>query len=805
MKTYGIFFVAVFFSILAFSFLQAEDVYPVDYSDSIHKSCPPIAFLKRPTHGRRGTNGTMLGQTTAAGSSICIYDPAKPHEGAKTIFKTEKGFIFDMSPCYEGKKLLFSFMDNIEKGEDSFHIWQIDTDGSNLLQLTSGPYHDASAVYLPDGRIVFCSTRVESFSLCQDYLAAALYIINGDGSNMRRLEYNTLCDTTPFVLNDGSILFTRWEYQDKNIFCTQGLWTINPNGTRVQLFYGNTLTVPNSICAAKQIPGTNKILCTMAAHHHPPIGAIAVIDRSLGLENSKAMVNITPEVPYHPTTGNDWRHTNWGPGDKFYAFSYTDPYPISENLCLVVYGGMETGPKRHSIYLMDYEGNKTPLYEDPEISCYNPVPLHKRPMPHTIHGEVPPEPKGQGTFFLSDVYQGLIDKGVKRGQVKQLMVMSQIPKKYNTEGPRYHDHYPVIGHGNYYPKECFGTVPVDENGTAYFTAPAGIELYFIALDKDGKEIRRMGTVTQITDGETQGCIGCHESRFKAPPSNPNAMKRLAKAPDTITPPSWGAGPVSYVKQVQPVLDKYCISCHSGRNPEAGLDLSGDKARFYNMSYRTLVDRGLVEYYYINQGPTGNFPPLKTGSWVSRLTEFIESHHADVNVDNQSRRRIYNWIDANAPYYGRWDMTRPHTMGGRDLWHYVENDRRVVPKRQLWFASFEDIYMKNCSSCHERITNENKSDWGDHSVTNAWINLTNPQYSRALNAHLAEDAGGMGIITQRNGNTPPIFADTTDDTYLAMLKAIQAGKQALYGRPRVDMEYAVPVPQQRNFAKLYENE
>ena len=224
-----------------------------------------------------------------------------------------------------------------------------------------------------------------------------------------------------------------------------------------------------------------------------------------------------------------------------------------------------------------------------------------------------------------------------------------------------------------------------------------------------------------------------------------------------------------------------------------------------MSYRSLIDRKLVEYYYINQGPTGNFPPLKSGSWASKLTKIIESDHYDVNMDDQSRRRIYNWIDANAPYYDRWDMTKPYTMGGRDLWHYVENDQRVAPKRQPWFADFEDIYMEKCSSCHGRITNENKNSWGDRSVTNAWINLTDPEYSRALNAHLAEDAGGMGIITQQNGNAPPIFADTTNETYQTMLKAIEAGKKALYGRPRVDMEGAVPIPQQRNFGKLYNYE
>jgi len=775
---------------------------PHAFIDNIVQNCPPIIFLKWQRHGRNGTNATMLGRRTNPGSSICIYDPSKPNEGTRTIFKTENGFVFDMSLSYDAEKLLFSYMEDVVNHKGSFHIWQMNIDGTNLKQLTDGPYHDASAVYLPDGRIVFCSTRVKSFSLCQDFLAAAMYIIDSDGSNLRRIEYNTLCDTTPFVLDNGSILFTRWEYQDKNIFSVEGLWTINPDGSRVQLFYGNTITIPNAIYGARQIPGTSRILCVMAAHHHRPIGAIAVIDRSLGLENPRAITNITPEVPYHPTVGKNWRDCNWGPGDKSYPYSYADPYPISDKLFVAAYGGMNDGPKRHRIYLMDYQGNKRLLCSDPELFCFSPIPIQKRPLPHIIPGQVSPEPKGQGTFFVSDIYEGLIDKGVKQGQVKQLLIMSQTPKKYNTEGPRYHDHYPVMGHGSYYAKNCLGTVPVDKNGSVYFTAPAGIELYFIALDKDGKEIRRMGSITQITDGENQSCIGCHESRFKAPALDTGAMARLSKKPDAITPMPWGAGTVSYVKQVQPVLDKYCVKCHSGRTPKARMDLSGDKTRFYNMSYRSLIDRKLVEYYYINPGPTGNFPPLASGSWVSKLTKVIESNHSNTNMDDQSRRRIYNWIDANAPYYDRWDMTRPYTMGGRDLWHYVENNRRTTPKRQPWFAKLEDIYMNNCSSCHGRISNPKKSDWGNRSDSNAWINLTNPQYSRVLNAHLAKKAGGMGLVKQKDGKSPPVFADTTDKTYQAMLNAIKSGKKALYDRPRVDMDRAVPIAQQRNFGKLY---
>jgi len=606
------------------------------------RRCPPVAFIKRPANGRRGTNATMLARMTATGSGIWLFEPAHPERGAKTIFNDPEGFIFDMSPSYDGKRLVFAYKRKVRERKDSFHIWEIRTDGTGLRQITKGRYHDVSPVYLPDGRIVFVSTRVEAFSMCQDFLAAALYVVNPDGTGLRRLEYNTLCDTSPAVLDDGSILFTRWEYQDKNIFCVQGLWTINPDGSRLQLFYGNTLTIPNSIYGARQIPGTKKVICTMAAHHHPPLGAIAIIDRTLGLENPEAMKVLTPEIPYRPRLGPAWNYganNTWGPGDRFFPWSYGDPWPVAEDLFLVAYGGPpEGGPRRYRIYLMDERGEKVCLYEDPKTSCFNPVGLAPRPLPRRFPGQPPQEPKGEGTYLVLDIYRGLREAGVQRGQVKALRIMSQVPKKYNTEGPRYRDHYPAIGHGTYYVKYCYGTVPVSEDGTAYFRAPAGVELYFQALDAEGREVRRMGTVTQITDGEVQTCIGCHEPRNATPPNDYRPSPVPRRQPDRITPPPWGEGTIDFVRLVQPVLDRHCVRCHGGEKTEADLDLSGDKTRFFNMAFETLTDRRLVTFYWIHDAPTGNFPPLASGSYVSKLTKLLMSDHHGVTA-------LIRWADA----------------------------------------------------------------------------------------------------------------------------------------------------------------
>jgi len=739
---------------------------------------PRIAFIKRRDYGMRGTNATMFAHRTGKGSAICTYDPSRPTVSPKTVFETKEGFIFDMSPSFDGRKLVFSY-----KPENNlpFHIWEINVDGTGLRQITKGPYHDVSPIYYGDGRIIFTSSRVESYSLCQNFLACALHVVDADGSNMRRFDWTTLCTISPAVLADGSILCTRWEYQDKNIFMWEGLWTINPNGRQLKLYHGNTLTVPNSVYGGKEIPGTKKVIVTMAAHHHPPLGDIAIVDRSLGVENPKGMTKITNATPYKVTVGNNWRHTNWQPGDRLYRNSFTDPYPVTKEYSLVSDG--RTG--RHHIAMLKHDGTIVPLYKDDKLQCFNAVSLNKKSVPNIIPGQCPQEP-GEGAFFVQDVYQGLLRQGVKRGQVKRLRIMAQSPKKYNTEGPRYHDHYPIIGQGSYYVKINLGTVPVAENGAIYFKAPSNTEIYFQALDENGKEIIRMGSVTQITTGEQASCIGCHEDRLKPSPVNPTNMRRMRKPPNKILPPSWGAGPVDYVRQVQPVLDKYCIKCHSGATPPKDVNLTGDKTQFYSMSYQSLVFRRYVEYYYINPGPTGNFPAFGTGSWVSRLTRIIESKHMStnkdrkpVNVDDEGRRCIYAWIDANVPYYGTWDMSRPWSTGGRDATTIPKTDGRGRPAQAPWVAELRKI----CTEKKIRVDARN-------------LNFTNPQLSPEFVKLLARSAGGAA------DDRTARFKSTRDPDYRAVLKVLMKAKATLLAHPRIDMPGARAIPQKRDFGRVF---
>jgi len=742
------------------------------------RSLPKIAFTKRHHLAKPFGVGTVYCWSVyRPGGGLFIYDPAHPEQEPRMIFDAAKGVIFDMSLSYDAKKILFSYMrltrdPELDKEKlgyrgnvDSFHLYEIGVDGCGLKQLTFGRYHDVSPVYLPDGRICFTSTRGESYSMCQPGLSSALYTCKADGTDMIRIEHSTLASMTPFVLDDGSILYMRWEYQDKSLFTLQGLWTVNPDGTRVRLFYGNTITNPNVIWQAKAVPGRpNHVLATLGPHHGNPVGAIGLINRSLGTENPEATTNLTPEFDFTPSKAV---HTGGGPGDKQYVWAFRDPWPVTKDVALVAYGGpAKDGPGRYRLFAIDYEGNKTQVYEDEQISCFHPMPIVERPTPRRIipiaRSESP-----KGTFLVTDVYQGLLEYGIERGTVKEIRVLTQVPKRCNMRGHRQWDHDPLISRGSYYVKRIVGRAPVEPDGSAHFEAPAGIELYFEALDEAGREICRMGSVTQLMPGERQSCIGCHESRdaiIPPPKGIPAAMRR---APSKLKPaPFGGDGTVDYVKHVQPVFDRHCVRCHSGETPGAQLDLSGDKTRFFNMSYENLLSKNWVHFIYINKGLTDFFRPLETGCPKSRLVAHLEQGcpgNQGKIIPDRDRRIIYAWIDANCSYYSTYANTRPGTPGSRDLY------------RGGWYGELNAAGLGR------------PNDYD--------VNFTRPECSPLLLKNLSATAGGW-----HTGDAP--LKSKSEERYVKALEAITKGKAELDARPRVDMPGAKPVDYPVDYGGLY---
>jgi hypothetical protein len=216
---------------------------------------------------------------------------------------------------------------------------------------------------------------------------------------------------------------------------------------------------------------------------------------------------------------------------------------------------------------------------------------------------------------------------------------------------------PRIGYANAESaRMLLGTVPVEADGSAYFRAPAGKPLYFQAVDASGRAVQTMRSVTYLQPGEQRGCVGCHEPRALTP-----AVRRplaLERAPSPITPGPDGTRPFSYPRLVQPVLDRHCVECHDGTDePEKSpLALTGQPVGAFTKSYESL--KPYVRWY--EWGGASIRPiatrPGEAGADQSRLARILDddAHRGHVQLSDADQRRVYIWLDANAPFYGTYE-------------------------------------------------------------------------------------------------------------------------------------------------------
>ncbi len=623
------------------------------------KALPPIAFIKCPPFSINAIAPYIAKGSSPA--SICIFDPARPDKPFRVVFGGGDVKLFDMNISYDAKTIFFSAK---LKGSNRWHIYEIGVDGHGLKQITSDDSDNISPVLLPNGEIMFVSTRADTRVMCQNKPSGLLYICNRNGSNVRKVSANTLSDHTPQVLNNGRVIFTRWDYGiDKNVFSRQNLWTMNPDGSALQIFGSNTKEDPDGFWQARAIPGRPEVVCVFGPHHNYHAGMIGLVwNRPVGRaidRRGEGFRWITSQLPTISDIALPW--------------GYQDPYPINEHQFIVSFGG--DGEKKNRLYLLDDRGNRKLLYEAAEekMGCWSPLPLASRKRPPVIPTksvnpefvekdpvEVNTNPSDHltGTFILQDVYKGLRPH-VKRGEIKALQIVEQVPRSREMTGPSLWGQWVEMSRGTMYARRLIGTVPVEEDGSAHFTAPALRDISFNALDAEGKVIRRMGSTLHIMPSETQSCIGCHEKKGTAPmaaSSRSLAARRSASVPKY---PEWTEkGILDFTKVVQPVLDRHCVKCHSGPTPKGNMDLSGDKTHYHNMAYDMLLDRGLVHYIPIAGTGHEEGTAKARGSFISKIRKHIETDICCEKLPLEDRKRIYAWIDANVPYYGRMSIPIP---------------------------------------------------------------------------------------------------------------------------------------------------
>lgn len=629
-----------------------------------------VVFVERkqfPQDHHNTANIFQLGEINEGAWSACAgnsamykadFDSSGNLAAIRKLVSSKDGIVRDPEISFDAKKIVFSMRENLG---DSYGIYELDLPSGKFVRLTRvAEACDIDPAYLGDGSIVFASTRAAKYCGCNRHIMCNLYKMDPDGANIVQIGNSIEFEHMPHVLRDGRILYTRWEYVDRNFSGAQGLWTCNPDGTAHALYWGQETKQP--CLNAVQMPESTTVAAILGSCHNIAWGALAVIDRKIDVEGEKSVVKIFPP---------EARKLIDKPGDVFadsmnaLKIKYEDPEPVSEKLVLVS-RTLSEGTRKMGLFLVDVDSGaeKLVVESDGELGIFDAKVVSKRPLPQSSAERRSWERGAKSFVYVGDVYEGTHMKGVKRGDIKWLRVVQDhfkltfSPGWWENEGSQ----APAMNFDDYDRKEPLGVVPVRDDGSAFFEVPSDKFVYLQALDKNGDMVQTMRSGFVALPGEIVSCAGCHESRFSPPPVSGHPFKN--GKPDKIDASSLPAAGecFSYMKSVQPIFDKHCIGCHDvGGKGAAKLVLAGDRGLVFNRSYLELHSKKYVKA--IGAGPDKVQEANTWGAKQSPIVAKIRSGHGG-KLSAEEFEVLSLWIDLNAPYYSTEDCAYPENPTGR---------------------------------------------------------------------------------------------------------------------------------------------
>lgn len=586
---------------------------------------------------------------------IAVLSPVRPEGELRTLFKPDGGrFVGDVDLDFDGKRMLFS----MPGPNGRWQVFEMGADGGNLhpLPLIEEPDVDNyDACYLPDGNVIFSSTAPFTGVPCVKGASqvANLYRFDRGTGAIRRLTFDQDHNWCPTVLNDGRLLYLRWEYSDLPHFVSRILFRMNPDGTDQKEFYGSGSYWPNAMFYGRPIPGSaTKFVAVVGGHHgQPRMGELALFDTAKGRFEAEGAIQRIPGrgKKVEPVILDQLSDASWP--------KFLHPWPLSDKYFIV--SCKPTPGSKWGIYLADVFDNLVLLKEAPDDrSLLEPIPFRPVARPPVVPSKVQPE-QDEALVNILDLYSGPGLEGVPRGTVKQLRLFT------------YHFAYHHMGgqinriglDGPWDIKRVMGTVPVEEDGSAFFRVPANTPISVQPLDADGQALQLMRSWMTAMPGETLSCTGCHDRQNSTPPAAGTSLA-LSKPPAIIKP--W-RGPVrgfSFVREVQPVLDRYCVSCHDGKpgggddpdlraappvHPKAG-DPTYNNGTQFTPSYLAL--RSFVRGHTM-ESDMHLLTPCEFGADTTELMQMLRSGHHGVKLDAEARDRLTTWIDLNTPAHGTW--------------------------------------------------------------------------------------------------------------------------------------------------------
>ena len=669
----------------------------------------------------------------------------------KVLVDGEGGGLRDTEVHYDGRTILFSYR---QVGTDYYNLYEIKIDGSGLRRITEGSFDDFEATYLPNDDIIFVSTRSKRWVGCWMTQVGTLFRLDRRTHKISPLSFNLEHDNTPAILPDGRILYTRWEYVDRSQVGYHQLWAMNPDGTDVLAFYGNQEHYPLLI-DAKPIPGGDEILLIDSPGHgrSDHRGYVCAISAKYGPDDKRG---------YHRITNKP---------------AFNDPRPIDNNYFIVA--------SQKRIMLGNRDGELIPvLAYRGKANIHEPVAMMKRSRERIVADRTD-DNRSTGEIVLADIYKGRNMENIQPGQIKKLLILEVLPKPVNFSGGM--DLTSWLG--TFLLERVLGTVPVEEDGSAYFEVPVGRPVLFVALDANDVSVKRMQSFTNVQPGEVLGCVGCHEHRTLTPTlKQSNTLAAVRRPPSKIKPFKGLPDVVDFRRHIQPILDEHCVKCHSYSNPKGKVVLSDDLGVTWSISYYTLLATGQVAD---GRNGYGNQKPRTIGSSASELMQKIDSSHYEVALTKNQWRTVWMWLESGAPYAGTYAALRnlqDQIREGSVMSVFRSNvlntqcrqchglNKEVNP---LPFVMSEqerrDLRKKLNIAPYERVVREGDKRFSPHIL----LNMSRPEKSPLLLGPLAKDDGGWGSCEYK-------FGGTNDQNYQRLLDAIQRNKDRVDKKPRFGM-------------------
>lgn len=687
------------------------------------------------------------------GSALCMLELDGLFGSVRTLIDDPDGVIRNPDVSYDGQRILFAWKQSDR--EDDYHLYDMDMATGEVRQLTFGlGFADYEGVYLPNGDILFNSTRCVQTVDCWWTEVSNLYTCDADGRFLRRISFDQVHTNFPTVTDDGRVLYTRWDYNDRGQLFPQPLFQMFPDGTGQTAFYGNNSWFPTTILHARGIPGTQKVLAVATGHHSFQAGKLCIIDPALGREENAGVQLIAPVRPTRAERIDAY-------GQQGDLFQY--PYPLNQTEFLVTYhpqGWPRRGrpaqfhDPKFGIYWMDIDGNRELLVNAQDNSCNQPIPLVPRPRPHQRPSMVDYR-KDTGTYYMQDIYAGMALAGVDRGTIRRLRVVALDYRAAGVgqlfgrgPGGQGHPSTPIaVGNGSWDVKVVLGETEVYADGSAFFQVPARTPVYFQALDERGYAVQTMRSWSTLQPGETFSCVGCHDDKNTTPPALAGPTLAMSAGAQPLRPFYGPPRGFSFPNEIQPILDRHCISCHhdrsivTGQTPTAG---RADDLRAFSLlgklnhdrhakrmwsdaylnltrsdrdaddvmplqemlalpwrgGYEPLSARVFAPHPVVNwisaQSVPSLLPPYHAGAATSRMMAMLEQGHHDVKLSREELEKLACWIDLLVPYCG--DYTEAHAWSDEEVRkydHFLEKRRRMEAiERENIAALIEHLQAAN---------------------------------------------------------------------------------------------------------------